>query len=314
MRRNKPAIVLCLFLLVPAVALAQGAVEVTDDLGRQVVLSHSARRIVSLAPHNTENLFSAGAGQWLVATVEHSDFPPAARDIPRIGNYRQINIESLLALKPDLVVVWASGNPPELLEKLEQLGLTLFYSEPKTFPQVVDNIRKLSILGGTEKQSTPPLKRLLADYSALKQKYAGRKRLSVFYQLWNEPLMTLNGGHLVSNAIEICGGHNVFADLPMIAPRVNVESVLVKNPDVILIAGQGINRQPEPGRWRRWPSLGAVQNNHIFSVNSDLLHRQTARFLQGMKQVCGLLDQARSPQFPDSGESRNSGTTIGISK
>ena len=302
------AAVLFLFLFAPLAAQAQ--VETVDDLGNRVVLPHPARRIVSLAPHNTENLFSAGAGQWLVGAVEHSDFPPAAGSIPRIGNYKQINIESLLALRPDLVVVWASGNPPELLAKLEKLGLTLFYSEPKTFPQVVDNIRRLAILTGTETGVTARLKQLLAQYASLKNSHRGLPPVSVFYQLWNEPLITLNGNQLVSHAIEVCGGRNVFADLPMLAPRINVEGVLAQDPEVILLATHDGKNNSWAQRWRRWKNLRAVKNQHIYAVDGNLLHRHTARFLLGMQRVCEILDQVRE----DNGASRKTGKTINISR
>ena len=296
-----------LFLLASCPALAQ--VQTVDDLGNRVVLPHPARRIVSLAPHNTENLFSAGAGQWLVGAVEHSDFPPAASAIPRIGNYKQINTEALLALRPDLVVVWASGNPPALLAKLEKLGLTLFYSEPKTFPQVVDNIRRLAILAGTEKHTPANLKKLLAQYAKLKDEHRGLTPVSVFYQLWNEPLITLNGNQLVSHAIEACGGRNVFADLPMLAPRINVEGVLAQDPEVILLATHDGKNNAWAQRWTRWKNLRAVKNRHIYAVDGNLLHRHTARFLRGMQRVCEILDQVREAN----GASRKSGVTMGIS-
>ncbi len=306
--------ILFFWLAILAVSSAHAEVSVTDDLGNRVVLAHPARRIVSLAPHNTENVFTARAGQWLVGVVDHSDFPEAAKSIPRIGNYKQINMESLLALKPDLVLVWASGNPPEMLKKLEQLGLTLFYSEPKKFPQVVDNIRKLSVLTGTARQVTPELKTLLADYAALKDSHKGVAPVSVFYQLWDEPLITLNGNQLVSNAIEVCGGRNIFADLPMLAPRVNVEGVLAKNPDVILIASHDSEKPPSSALWTRWKHLKAVANHQIFSVNGNLLHRHTARFLLGMKRVCGILDQVRQNAAAASSAARKTGTTSGVSE
>ena len=290
-------VLIVFWLAVLAVFPAHAEVSVMDGLGNRVVLAHPARRIVSLAPHNTENVFTAQSGQWLVGTVDHSDFPDAAKSIPRIGNYKQINIESLLALKPDLVLVWASGNPPEMLKKLRQLGLTLFYSEPKKFPQVVSNIRRLSILTGTSAQVTPDLKALLKEYAVLKDSHRGVAPVSVFYQLWNQPLITLNGNQLVSNAIAVCGGRNIFADLPMLAPRVNVEGVLARNPDVILIAahdGSDVDSPPSKTLWDRWTHLKAVKNHHIYRVNGNLLHRHTARFLLGMKRVCGILDQVRN--------------------
>lgn len=272
-----------------------------DDLEREVRLSAPARRIVSLAPHITENLFTAGAGRRVVGAVEYSDYPPAAAQIPRVGNYNRINLEAVLELEPDLVIAWRSGNPAGAAARLEKLGLAVFYSEPETFRQVIENIRKFSILAGTEGVVSGKLERFLADYDSLRERYGRRSPVRVFYQVWDNPLTTLNGRHLISRALKACGGINIFADLPLLAPRVNIEAVLERNPEVILF---GARQAQQPGlkqAWQPWNMLDAVRLGDLHYVDPDNVNRQTVRLLAGMRSICALLDEVRGsrPVGPD---------------
>ncbi|MEA3292309.1 MAG: cobalamin-binding protein [Pseudomonadota bacterium] len=268
-----------------------------DDAGRTVTLQEPARRIVSLAPHITENLFTAGAGARVVGAVEYSDYPPPAARIPRVGNYNRINLEAVLELEPDLVIAWRSGNPAGAAARLEKLGLAVFYSEPETFRQVIENIRKFSLLAGTEGVVGGKLERFLADYDSLRERYGSRSPVRVFYQIWDNPLTTLNGRHLISRALQACGGVNIFADLPLLAPRVNTEAVLERNPEVILF---GTRAERQPGwkqAWRKWVTLDAVRHGHLNYVNPDNVNRQTVRLLAGMRSICELLDGVRSSRL-----------------
>ncbi len=270
------------------------SIEVVDDLGYRVVLESPARKIISLSPHNTENLFSAGAGEWIVGTVDYSDHPAAASDIRRVGSSKQASYEVIITLDPDLVVVWASGNSSAMLKRLKNLGLTLFYSEPRRFEQVIANIRKLSILADTRKQADIEIDRLTRLYKAIESKYANSTPVSVFYQVWQQPLITLNRRHLVSQAISLCGGENIFADLRMIAPTVSIESLLVKDPAVIIIGQQVDETGYAANWWQKWPTLSAVRMGRVYTVNADLLHRNSARFIEGVQEVCSILDQVRN--------------------
>ncbi len=269
-------------------------IRVTDDLGRQVRLTEPAQRIISLAPHNTENLFTAGAGEQIVATVDHSDYPEQAMDIQRIGNYKQFNIEAILGLKPDLIVAWSSGNTDESVQRLIDLGIPVFYSEPATFEQIISNVERLARLSGRLQRATPRLAEMQQTYQAIRAEYADKQMLRVFYQVWDQPLITLNGEHSVSHAFELCGGINVFADEPTIAPRINVEGVIAKNPQLILLAGHSATQSAGwIDTWSRWPSIDAVSAGQVKHIDANVINRPTQRFLEGTRQICELIDAAR---------------------
>lgn len=275
-------------------------IRVMDDLGRQLVFDAPVQRIVSLAPHNTENLFTAGAGKHIVGTVDHSDFPPAALDIPRIGNYKQFNLEAILALKPDLIIAWSSGNTEVSVEQLIDLGLPVFYSEPSTFELIISNVERFSQLSGKIEMAAPQLASMRETIETLEQRYAAQKPVSVFYQVWDQPLITLNGSHSVSRAIEICGGFNVFAEEPTIAPRINIEGIIAKNPQLIILAGHEKDQALEwMIKWEKWPAIDAVSQQQIKAIEADIMNRPTQRFIEGTRTICQLIDSARHTLYPN---------------
>lgn len=271
------------------------AVEVVDDEGRTVQLATPARRIVSLAPHLTELLFAAGAGERLVGTVEWSDHPEAARRVPRIGNFSSLDLERIVALQPDLVVAWGSGNPAGQVKRLEALGIRVFRSEPRRSAGIADNLRRLGRLAGTGSVADARAETFEREVAALRARYAGKPVLRVFYQIWHEPLMTVSDRHLIGEALQLCGARNVFGELTVLAPTVAAEAVIAADPDVI-VSGSG---DPE-GRsslqaWRRVPTLRATRAGHLMSVDPDRLHRASDRFAAGARELCEALDRARAP-------------------
>jgi iron complex transport system substrate-binding protein len=283
---------LILLCLLPAAAAPAG-VEVTDDAGHAVTLPAPARRIISLAPHVTELLFAAGAGEYVVGVSAYSDYPPAARAIPRVGGGGGLDLEAVVSLRPDLVVAWQSGNPRGQIGRLRELGLTGFVSEPRELDDVADNLERLGELAGTRAQAGEAAARYRRRLAQLRASYSGRSVVRVFYEVWNRPLMTINGSHLISNVIRLCGGRNIFADLPVLAPQVDPEAVLSADPDAILTGGMA-GAQPEwLDAWRRWPRLHAVRNGHLHAIPGDLLVRHTPRILDGAELLCRYLDRVR---------------------
>lgn len=269
-------------------------IQVVDDLGRKLTFDAPVQRIVSLAPHNTENLFTAGAGNQIVGTVDHSDFPQAALDIPRIGNYKQFNVEAILALKPDLIIAWFSGNTPASVKQLIDLGLPVFYSEPGTFELIISNIERFSQLSGQTTIAAPQLASMRNTIHELEQRYADQEPVGVFYQVWNQPLITLNSKHSVSRAIEVCGGFNIFAKEPSIAPRINIEGVIAKDPQLILLAGHEKEQALKwMDMWEKWTAIDAVSNQQIKAIEADIINRPTQRFIEGTRTMCELIDAAR---------------------
>lgn len=284
--------VLAVLLLWPGASFAAG-IEVVDVAGNRIRLEKPARRIVSLAPHVTEMLFAAGAGPGLVGVVSYSDFPPAAARIPGVGSYDNFDMERIVTLKPDLVVAWQSGNPAAPVARLRDLGLTVYLSEPRGIEDVPRDVERLGQLAGTSEVAGPAAALLRKRHAFLRQKYSDRPAVKVFYQIWNQPLMTVNGAHLISQVIRLCGGRNVFSDAPVLAAMVDVEAILKADPEAIVAGGMGENNPAWLDAWRRYPSLLAVRAGNLFFIPPSLLQRNGPRILDGAERMCQALEQAR---------------------
>ena len=283
-----------LFLIL--ISLAQNGaagVTVTDFLGRTVTLNASAQRIVALAPHIVENLYSAGAGSKLVGVVSYSNYPREAADIAQVGSYAAFSLETIVSLKPDLIVMWGSGNGMAALEKLEPLGIPVYVSEPRVLADIPRSIRLLGKLAGTQVTSEAEALRIEGEIEQLKTDFGGGTEISVLYQIWNDPLQTLNGDHLISQVITLCGGRNIFWDTKSLAPKISIESVLLRDPDVIVASGMSKARPEWLDDWHNYPSLQAVKNNALFYVDPDHIQRPTARVLLGARNLCEVLQIQR---------------------
>lgn len=280
-------------LFLAVIAVPAQAITVQDFSGREVTLDQPAKRIVALAPHIVENLYSAGAGDKLVGVVSYSDFPDEAKNVPEVGTYNAFSLEQVLALNPDLVVMWGSGNGMQTLSTFEALGIPVYVSELRQLSDVPKSIRNLSQLAGTPAIGEAEASRIETELNALHRRYGEKRSLSVLYQIWNDPLQTVNGEHLISEIIALCGGHNVFGDASSLAPRVSIESVLLRDPDAIVASGMGEARPEWLDQWRAYPSLTAVADEALFFVNPDHLQRPSARIVLGARSLCQQLDQIR---------------------
>jgi iron complex transport system substrate-binding protein len=287
------ALLFCCAITLPAPAASAQAITVQDFAGRTVTLDRPANRIVALAPSIVENLFSAGAGGKLVGVVSYSNFPDAAKSIPEVGTYNAFSMEQILALQPDLVVMWGSGNGMQTLSRLQELGIPIYVSELRHLSDVPQSIRHLSELAGTVDVGEVEANRIEHELESLRSAYSEKKPLGVFYQIWNDPLQTVNGEHLISEVISLCGGRNVFGDARSLAPRISVESVLLRNPDAIVASGMDEARPEWLDQWRAYPSLAAVAGNGLVFINPDHIQRPTARLLLGARRLCEQLDHLR---------------------
>ena len=265
-----------------------------DDTGREIRLKGPARRIVALAPHIAENLFAAGAGDRLVGTVDYSDYPPAAKAVPRVGGYSRVDLEAVAALKPDLVLAWESGNNMPQVDKLRALGLTVHVSQPNTMDSVADDLERLGKLAGTDTAATTAANAFRQRLAALRQANAGKPPVRTFYQIWKTPLMTVGGPQIISDAIKLCGGDNVFGHLKQMAPNVSVEAVLEANPEAIVATGMGDAKPEWLHDWDKWTRMTAVARGNLFHINPDIMQRHTPRILDGTAKLCAHLDVARS--------------------
>jgi len=284
----------CVLLLLAVFTLAAAAeIRLTDDAGRNLILKQPARRIISLAPHLTELLFAAGAGGQVVGAVEYSDYPQAAQAIARIGDSAQLDLERIVALKPDLVVVWQNGNAQRQLEKLLRLGIPVFYNEPRRLADIARAIEQLGRLAGTEAVAHPAARAFLGRAAELRARYAGRPPVTVFFQIWEQPLLTVNGEHLISDVISLCGGQNVFAGLKPLTPEVSAEAVLAADPEAIVGVTAEAGQPEDVSRWKPWPRLRAVARGNLFTLGSDTISRNTPRILEGARELCERLAAAR---------------------
>lgn len=288
------------FILLIFRTIESPAIEVIDDTGRKIFLEQPAQKIISLSPHITELIFSAGAGEKLSGVDDYSNYPKAAISITRIGDANHLDIETILSLQPDLIVAWGSGQSHnQFIQQLIRLQQTVYISSPENLeaiPRTVENLGKLSGTYDYAKQQSQKfrneLKNIIAEYSE-------RPSVNVFYEIWHQPLFTINGQHVMSQVIEICGGRNVFADLPILSPEVNIESVISADPDVIIASGivneseNGVQRPPWLDDWLQWPTIKASKNKHLYHLHPDLIHRQTFRILQGTRILCEQLQRAR---------------------
>lgn len=277
--------------------LAHAQIRVLDDAGQPVTLAQPARRVVALAPHATELVFAAGGGRQLVGVVAYSDFPPEARRLPLVGDNRALDFERLLALKPDLLVVWRHGNPERELARLKTLGIPIFHSEPQRLEQVASSLERLGQLLGTEAQARPAASRLRQQWQDLARRYRDRPKLRVFHPVWHRPLMTVNDQHISSEVIRLCGGINVFGTLPGAAPTVSLEAVLAAQPQVILgdalPGAQGLIAPEGFGQWQQWPQLPATRHHNLFLIDTNHFSRNGPRQLLAAEAVCQALDTAR---------------------
>ena len=271
-------------------------ITVVDDMAVSINLLVPAKRLVVLGPNLVESLYAIGAGDYILAASEYSNYPEAATAIPRVASHNIINYERIVSLAPDLVMVWQSGFGVDAIAKLRSLGLRVYASEPSTLSDIDELLRDMGHLTGLHQKAELARVVYRQTLNQLQANYSHKKKVAVFYQVWQEPLQTLNGDHVMNAAIELCGGENVFAALPEIAPRVSVESVIAANPEVIFSSGSNKQDRGELAHWQRWPMIAAVKNKQVSYLQTDSLVRHAPRILEGAQQLCELLEKSRVAQ------------------
>lgn len=284
------------FLIVIVVqSLSAGEIQrcAVDDVGQELCLPATAHRIVTLSPGATELIFAAGAGDRVVAVVNYSDYPPEALELPLVGSHTRVDMEALLALRPDLVITWVTGNPPAQMELLDELGIPTFAIEPRTFEGVSSVIERLATLAGTEQEGLAEAERFRVGITALSEQYRNAEPIPVFYQVWEQPLMTINNDHLIGKVLQLCGGVNVFGDMPRLVPRISAEVVLQADPHAILTGSVDGVSDDQLDSWKQYSELTAVKKNNLFFVPASPISRPTPRLLEATRIVCDYLDSAR---------------------
>lgn len=270
---------------------AQAAITVKDDAGLTVTVNKPALRVVSMAPSVTELLFAAGGGAQIVGAVNYSDYPEAAKRIPRIGSNREIDMELLISLKPDLIVAWRHNSSERQIEMVRRLGIPVFQSDPQTLDGIPDGVLRLGQLLGTDTAAKATAAQLREQLAGLRTRYAGRAPVRTFYQVWDKPLYTLSGKHILTDAMKLCGGENIFDKLTVTAPIVSIESVLQANPEAIIATAE--KNYGGVDLWKPYGTLAAVRSNNLFTLDGHLLNRAGPRMVQGTAAMCEVLEQAR---------------------
>ncbi|MES1195460.1 MAG: cobalamin-binding protein [Steroidobacter sp.] len=251
----------------------------------------AAHRIVALAPNLAELVYAAGAGQYLVGTVDYADYPEAAKSVPHVGDALRVDMERLLALKPDLILIWPSGTPASVLEQVRSLGLPVQEIDAQRIDEVGQALRMIGKDAGTEAAAEQVATHFENAMNALREQYRHRARLSVFIQVNDQPLYTVNKNQIISEVVELCGGDNVFAGLNQLAPVIGIEAVIQNNPQVILSTDS--HALDLASQWHSWPQLQAVREHHLYTVTPDNIARASPRLVKGTEEVCEALDRAR---------------------
>jgi iron complex transport system substrate-binding protein len=277
----------CLFAL-----NAGAAITVQDDDGMPVTLQKPALRVIALAPHVTELLYAAGGAERIIAAVAYSDYPEAAKRLPQVGSNRGVDMERVAALKPDLIVVWMHGSSERQIDQIRALGIPLFHSEPRKLDDIATNLTRLGKLMGTEAVAEPAAADLRKRLAALTLKYAKRAPVRMFYQVWDKPLYTLNDEHILSDAMRLCGGVNVFGKLKVTAPVVDIEAVLQEDPEA-LVSGERSAKDVGLKLWAPYPGMTAIKRGNLFSIDGNLLNRSGPRMIAGAEALCEKLEIAR---------------------
>jgi len=273
-------------------ALCAAPIDIIDDSGTHLVLREPASRVISLSHALTELVFAAGGADSLVGADSASDYPPAARSLPRVGDASGIDLERIIAARPDLILGWLTGNKPSDIARLRALSYPLFLSEPRLLDDVPRELRALGTLLATDTIAQSQAIAFEHRLAALRTRYARSLSLSVFVEIWRQPLMSVNGQHLVSDVLRTCGARNIFDDLQALAGPVSLEKVLAADPDALIIA---TGFEEDAASWQRLSSMSAVRNQRIRLIDPDYLTRATPRVLDAVEQICGWLEQARGP-------------------
>lgn len=274
---------LCLLLPMP---LQAAVIRLVDDAGRTLEFSRPPQRIIALTPHLTELLFAVGAGAQVVGVDSASDYPEAARTLPRVGDFSRINFERILALKPDLVIVWMGGNRASDIHGLKRMGIPVLHTQAARVDDVARLLRLIGQASGRATEGEAAAQDLSARLAASQVRARRGAPVRVFYQVWDRPLMTVGGAHWISDALALCGARNVFADLDAAAPVVSREAVLQRAPELIVSSRDSPDLR---GQWQPFASLPAVKNQAFVRVNADLLHRPTPRLAEGVAELCAAL-------------------------
>jgi iron complex transport system substrate-binding protein len=279
------------FALVVAVAADARALQANDDRGVTISLGRPPERVVALAPHLAEIAFAAGAGAKVAGVSSFSRHPAEAERLPVVASHGRVDIERLIALRPDLVLAWRSGNSPLQIDRLERIGIRVFVTEVRTLADIPRIVRAVGALAGSVDVAEARAREFESEVEELRLRHARERRVAVFLEIWHRPMLTVNGAHLISDVLRHCGGRNVFAAAKTLTPLVSREQILAARPEAIVTSGFGSEALQA---WRGLESVPAVRNRKIYAIDPDWLHAQGPHVREGVRALCGRLELARN--------------------
>jgi len=283
--------------IVAAILLSEAAacfadVTVVDDAHRKVTVDGPVRRIIAIAPHLAELVYAAGAGRWLIATVQGADYPPEVATLPSVGDASGLDFERIRRLEPDLILAWGSGNKPADLDRLVVSATATVILEPRKLDDIPRHIRIVGRLAGTRAVADEAATRFETRLQQLRERYAGASVVSVFVEIWHQPVFTVSDAHPLSDALRVCGARNALGDYPLLSGPVPLEDVLAANADVILSV-TAMREVDTLAHWRDYLLLSGRQSVQLVSMNPDLLSRSGPRLLDGVEVLCERLERLR---------------------
>lgn len=263
----------------------------TDALGRSVTLKQRPERIVSLAPSLTEILYYLGLGDRVAGVTRFSYYPPEAAYKPKVGTYINLNVERIISLNPDLAIGTADGNKPYIVKLLEQAGIPVYIVNPRNVRDVIGTVAVLGRLCGVSKKAEDLANVLSRRIDRILDRTASLRRPTVFLQINIKPIMTVNRNTFHHDVIRLAGGENMAKDAPYNYPRISIEEVIRKKPEIIIISSMERGGRFEQARkeWQKWPVIPAVMDKRVYLVDSDLLDRPSPRIVNGLETMARLI-------------------------
>ena len=287
--------VLVLALLAPLAAAAPTR-SVRDDSRELVTVATAECRIVSLAPGTTAMLYAAGAGHCLVGTIAHSDEPAEAAQVQIVGDAETLDFEQLIALRPTVVVVAVDVVQRVRIDRIRALKIPVYQVHVTRLADMADSVRRLGELAGTAPVAARKARDLRAELDSISRRYRGRAPLRVLYQIWDQPIYTIGGRHVITDALELCGATNIFADLQTAAPAVTREAAVLRDPDLIIVSAPPQSGAEWIAQWRRFPTMSAVRNGRVLAYSDERMDRMGPSVLAAAAGLCELVDRARGPK------------------
>lgn len=287
-----------------ALPLCAAAANIRDDAGEPVKVIDAPCRIVSLAPGTTAMLYAAGAAHCLIGTIAHSTEPAAAAKLPVIGDAETLDFEQLLALRPTAVVVAVDVVQRVRIDRIRTLGIPVYQVHVTSLAGMPESLRRLGAFTRTPEAAERAADLLDAELGALRARYQSRKPLRVLYQIWDKPIYTIGGRHVINDALRLCGANNVFADLDTAAPAVTREAALARDPEVILASGPPGATDAWLAEWRRFPTIAAVRSGHVFAYADERIDRMGPSVISATGRLCEVIERARVPAGPPAAETR----------